>query len=73
MPISVIILIKLIKEVKPILNCILILPYIEVFKYILVNFWNARNWPYLAIEHFKAFILIIIPKNLFNVYYMVVL
>jgi len=38
MPIGVIILIKLIKEVKPILNCILTLPYIEVFRYILVNF-----------------------------------
>ena len=38
MPISVIILIKLIKEVKPIPNYTLTLPYIEVFRYILVNF-----------------------------------
>ena len=68
MPISVIILIKLIKKVKPILNYILTLLYIEVFRYILVNFWNTKNWLYLAVERFKAFILIIIPKNLFNIY-----
>ena len=38
MPIGIIISIKLIKEVKPILNYILTLPYIEVFGYILINF-----------------------------------
>jgi len=38
MPIGVIILIKPIKEVEPILNYILTLPYIEVFRYILVDF-----------------------------------
>jgi hypothetical protein len=38
MLIGVIISIKPIKEVKPIPNYILTLPYIEVFRYILVNF-----------------------------------
>jgi len=37
-PIGVIILIEPIKEVEPILNCTLTLPYIEVFRCILVNF-----------------------------------
>ena len=73
MPIGVIILIKPIEEVKPILNCILTLPYIKVFRCILMNFQNARNWLYLAVERFKAPISIIIPKNLFNVYRMVIL
>ena len=73
MPIGVIILIKPIKEVTPIPNYTLTLPYIEVFRYILVNFQNARNWLYLAVECFKAPISIIIPRNLFNVYQVVVL
>jgi hypothetical protein len=38
MLIGVVILIKLIKEVKPILNYILTLPYMEVFRCILINF-----------------------------------
>ena len=38
MPIGVVILIELINKVKPILNYTLTLPYIEVFRYILVNF-----------------------------------
>ena len=68
MPIGVIILIKLIKEVKTIPNYILTLPYIKVFRYILVKILNTKNWLYLSIKRFKAFILIIIPKNLFNIY-----
>ena len=73
MPISVIILIKLIKDVKPIPNYILILFCIEVFRCILVNFQNTRNWLYLAMEYFKTFVSIIISKNLFDVYRVVIL
>ena len=71
--IGVIILIKQIKEVKPIPNYILTLPYIEVFRCILVNFQNTKNWLYPAIKRFKAPVSIIIPKNLFNIYQIVIL
>ena len=73
MLIGVIISIKLIKEVKPIPNYILTLPCVEVFRCILVNFQNARNWLYLAMKRFEASISIIILRNLFNIYQVVIL
>jgi len=65
MPIGVITLADLINKVNLIPNYTLTMPYVVVLSYILVlSLWNAKNWPYPAIDYLDAPILIIIPINL---------
>ena len=68
MLIRVVILANLINEVNLMLNCILTMPYIVVLSYTPVSsLWNAKNWPYPAIECLDAPISIIIPIKLSTV------
>ena len=68
MPIRVVTLVNLINKVNPILNCMLIMPYIVVLSYILLlSLLNAKNWPYPAIDRLNAFISIIMPIKLSTV------
>ena len=65
MPIGVVTLANLINKVDLMLNCTLTMPYVVVLSYTLVlSFWNARNWPYPAVDCLDALILIIMPIKL---------
>ena len=62
MPIRVVILANLINKVNPMLNYMLIIPYIVV-----LSLLNAKNQLYPAIDYLNTPILIIIPIKLFVV------
>ena len=65
MPIRVVILADLINKVNLMPNCTLTMPYVVVSSCTpVLSFWNARNWPYPAINCLDTFILIIIPIKL---------
>jgi len=65
MLIRVITLADLINKVDLMPNCILTMPYMVVLSYTLVSsLWNAKNWPYPAMDCLDAPMLIIIPINL---------
>jgi len=65
MPIRVITLANLINKVNPMPNYILTMPCVMVLSCTLVSsLWNAKNWPYPAIDRLDAPMLIIIPINL---------
>ena len=56
---------NLINEVNPMLNYILIMPYIVISSYTpVLSLWNVRNWLYPAMDCLDAFILIIMPIKL---------
>ena len=65
MPIGVVILADPINKVDPMPNCTLTMPYIVVLSCTPVSsLWNAKNWPYPAVEYLNAPISIIIPIKL---------
>ena len=65
MLIRVVILADLIDKVNPMPNCILTMPYMVVLSCTPVSsLWNAKNWPYPAIERLDTPISIIIPTKL---------
>ena len=65
MPIRVVILADPINEVDLMPNCILTMPYIIVLSCTpVLSLWNAKNWPYPAVERLDTPILIIIPTKL---------
>ncbi len=65
MPIGVVILADPINKVDPMPNCTLTMPYIVVLSCTpVLSLWNAKNWPYPAIERLDAPISIIIPIKL---------
>jgi len=65
MPIRVITLANLINKVNLMPNYTLTMPYMVVLSCISVSsLWNAKNWPYPAIDRLDAPISIIIPINL---------
>ena len=65
MPIGVVTLVNLINEVDPMLNCILTMPCVVVLSYTPVSsLWNARNWPYPAIDRLDILMSIIILTKL---------
>ena len=67
MPISVAILIKLIKDIEPILNYTLTIPLIDSLNYTLLIFYSIKNWLYSTIKYLKALVSIIIPINFIEV------
>jgi len=65
MPIGVVILADPIDEVDPMPNCTLTMPCVVVLSCTPVSsLWNAKNWPYPAVERLDAPVSIIIPTKL---------
>jgi hypothetical protein len=66
--IGVVTLADLINKVNPMPNYILTIPYIVVSSYTPVSsLWNAKNWPYPAIDRLDTPMLTIIPIKLSTV------
>ncbi len=65
MPIGVVTLANPINEVNPIPNCMLIMPYMVILSCTPVSsLWNAKNWPYPAIDYLDTPVSIIMPIKL---------
>ena len=68
MPIGVVTLANLINNINPMLNYILIMPYVVILSCILVlSLQNVRNWLYPTVDYLDAPILIIMPIKLSTV------
>jgi len=65
MLIRIVTLANLINKVNLMLNYMLIMPYIVVLSFTpVLSLLNAKNWPYPAVDHLDAPILIIMPIKL---------
>ena len=65
MLIEVVILADSIDEVDPIPNCMLIMPYVVILNYTPVSsLWNAKNWPYFAVDFLDVPVSIIMSMKL---------